>query len=55
MIPRCVGVPVLAVTAHAMVGDKDCVLAAGFDGYISKPVQMETLPLEIAKCLPEKK
>jgi len=36
--PHCKGVPLVAVTALAMVGDRDKVLAAGFDGYISKPI-----------------
>ena len=36
--PRLVNVPLVAVTALAMVGDRDKVLAAGFDGYITKPI-----------------
>src|SRR5262245_48003750 len=34
--------PLVAVTALAMVGDRDRVLAAGFDGYIPKPITPET-------------
>src|SRR5271155_2924663 len=30
-------IPLVAVTAFAMVGDRDKILAAGFDGYIAKP------------------
>lgn len=40
-------VPLVAVTASAMVGDRDKVLAAGFDGYISKPITPESFVTEI--------
>lgn len=44
--------PVVAVTAYAMVGDRDKVLAAGFDGYIPKPINPETFVSEIEVFLP---
>jgi two-component system, cell cycle response regulator DivK len=37
---RSAFVPVLAVTAQAMEGDRERFLAAGFDGYVSKPVNI---------------
>lgn len=43
--------PVLMVTAHAMTGDKERFLAAGADGYVSKPMSQETLQKEIKRVL----
>ena len=42
---------VVALTAHAMPGDREKALAAGFDGYISKPIDVQTFPQEIARYL----
>lgn len=50
--PALKHVPLLAVTALAMVGDRDYILAAGFDGYISKPIMPETFVREIEAFLP---
>jgi two-component system cell cycle response regulator DivK len=40
---RTADIPVLAVTAQAMHGDRERFLAAGFDGYVSKPVNIGEL------------
>jgi two-component system cell cycle response regulator DivK len=40
---RTASIPVVALTAQAMEGDRDRFLAAGFDGYLSKPVNVVEL------------
>ena len=50
-IKRLQNVPIIALTAHAMAGDKEKVISAGFDGYIAKPFRINSLLDEIRKCL----
>jgi two-component system cell cycle response regulator len=51
-MPDLDGVPVVAVTSFAMVGDRDRALAAGFDRYLTKPIDPETFTEEIDTHLP---
>ncbi|MGA3009031.1 MAG: response regulator [Terracidiphilus sp.] len=48
-------IPIIAVTALAMVGDRDKVLASGFDGYISKPIYPETFVDQVEVFIPHHK
>jgi two-component system, sensor histidine kinase and response regulator len=45
--------PVVAMTANAMAGDRDLCLAAGMDDYIAKPVRLEALLVVLSRFLPE--
>lgn len=49
--PSLRSVPLIAVTASAMVGDRDKVIAAGFHGYIRKPIEPETFVAEVEHYL----
>jgi two-component system cell cycle response regulator len=51
--PRLAKIPVLAVTALAMVGDRGKVLAAGFDGYLAKPIDPASFVRHVESFLAE--
>ena len=45
------GLRVVALTAHAMAGDRERALAAGFDGYITKPIDIRSFPEQVGRAL----
>jgi two-component system sensor histidine kinase/response regulator len=48
-------IPIVAVTAHAMAGDRDKCLAAGMDAYVSKPIRKRELMQAIASLSKSRK
>jgi len=47
--PAFATTPVIAVTAYAMEGDRQRTLVAGCDGYIQKPIDVDTFPRQVAE------
>jgi len=54
-MPHLARVPIVAMTANVMKGDREKTLAAGCDGYIQKPIDVDQLPLQIARFIQAKK
>jgi two-component system cell cycle response regulator DivK len=50
-IPELTGIPIIAMTANVMQGDREKTLAAGCSGYIPKPIDVDELPQQIARFL----
>lgn len=46
------GIPIIAVTSYAMVGDREQILGAGATGYLEKPIDPETFVEDIIRYLP---
>ena len=46
-------IPIIAITAYAMKGDRERILDAGFNEYISKPIDTRQLPVIVEKIIKE--
>jgi len=54
-VPEAAGVPVVALTSHAMRGDRERAMAAGCVGYLSKPIDTRTLGDELRTHLQKRR
>ncbi len=50
-MPNLVGVPIVAITANVMKGDRERTLSAGCDGYIEKPIDVDRFIDQIERFL----
>lgn len=50
-IPGLATTPIVALTAYALKGDRERILAAGCEGYIQKPIDVDSLPAQVASFL----
>ncbi len=49
--PELSAIPLVAVTAYAMVGDRERIMVAGFDGYMTKPIDPTVFVRELERYL----
>jgi two-component system cell cycle response regulator DivK len=54
-LPHMSGVPIIAMTANVMKGDRERSLAAGCDGYIQKPIDVDILPTQLRRFIEQSK
>jgi two-component system cell cycle response regulator DivK len=54
-MPHLESVPVVAMTANALKGDRERSLEAGCDGYIQKPIDVDLLPKQMGRFLAQKR
>jgi len=54
-LPYMAQVPIIALTANVMKGDREKTLAAGCDGYIQKPIDIDQFPKQLARYIEEAK
>lgn len=51
--PQFSNIPIVAVTSHAMVGDREKAIVSGCNGYIEKPINPDTFMQEVEMHLPK--